>query len=197
MSEIETIGTGNPLEHADLTNPPLHIPDGRGGCYKTELVVKRSKDCVVKIQWWHGPDPRRDPHNHPWSFRSTILSGGYTETRHHNVGDTDILSYGVSTETRTYRAGDVNDMPGGMYHTVDSVLPDTVTRMVTGPLIGGGDWGYLIKGKYVSAKDDGVYQNSNFFEELCTLNPHKATYEEVRRGRRAAQSIEGRGVSGE
>jgi hypothetical protein len=174
MSKTDkTIGAGNLLQTADLTNPPLHIPDGKGGCYKTELVVERSEERVVKIQWWHAPDPRRDPHNHPWSFKSTILSGGYTETRYHNVGDTDILSYGVATDTRTYRAGDVNDMPASVYHTVDEVLPGTVTRMETGPIVEGGDWGYLIKGKYVSAKDDVVHKNSNFFKELCALNPHK------------------------
>ena len=50
---------------------------------------------------------------------------------------------------------------------------ESVTRMETGPIVEGGDWGYLIKGKYVSAKDDGVYQDSNFFKELCALNPHK------------------------
>tara|TARA_R110000822_G_scaffold59108_2_gene147680 strand:- start:372 stop:929 length:558 start_codon:yes stop_codon:yes gene_type:complete len=178
MSETDkTIGTGNPLEHADFALPPLHIPDGKGGCYKTELVLERSKEKVVKIHWWHGPDPRRDPHNHPWPFKSTILSGGYTETRYHNIGDTDILSYGVATNTRTYRAGDVNDMPASVFHTVGEVLPGTVTRMETGPIVEGGDWGYLIKGKYVSAKDDVVYQNSNFFGELCAINPHKRAAE--------------------
>lgn len=168
-----TIGTQNALEHASLTVPPLHIPDGKGGCYKTELVIERSKDRVVKIQWWHAPDPRRDPHNHPWkdaediTFRSTILAGGYTQTSYYLRPNGSV----IVTE-QTFREGDVNALPNCVFHTVDEVLPGTVTRMVTGPLVEGGDWGYLIDGAYVSAKDD-PYPNVDFFDQLCALNPHK------------------------
>lgn len=176
MSE-STIGSGNPLEHADWAVPPLHIPDGQGGAFKTELVLERSTDRVVKIQWWHAPDPRRDPHNHPWPFRSTILSGGYTETRHQRTGCGPDAA-GVIVTQRTYRAGDVNDLPVGVFHTVDEVLPGTVTRMETGPLVEGGDWGYLIGGEYVSSTDD-PYPNADFFQQLCELNPHKRARREV------------------
>ena len=113
----KTIGTGNPLAHADFAVPPLHIPDGEGGAYKTELVLERSTFRVVKLQWWHAPDPRREPHNHPWlsidkdgveyQFKSEILAGGYTETRHYLDG---------TTTTHTYRQGDVNVCLGGTFH---------------------------------------------------------------------------------
>ena len=164
-----TIGTGNPLEHADLSVPPLHIPDGKGGCYKTELVLERSLERVVKIHWWHAPDPRREPHNHPWEFfKSTILSGGYTETRHWKTTDGDALEH-VVTESRTYREGDVNLLPHSIFHTVDEVLPGTVTRMETGPLVEGGGWGYLdAAGNYSPQEPDPA-----FFEILCAMNPHK------------------------
>lgn len=173
MSDMKTIGTGNPLEQAALAIPPLHIPDGDGGCYKTELVVRRDMDGVEKIQWWHAPDPRKEPHNHPWkdgagiAFRSTILSGGYIETRYWKEGNA------VRSEIRSYHQGDVNVMPHNVFHTVDSVEPGTHTRMVTGPVVEGGDWGYLIDGQYVSAKDD-PYPNTLFFKQLCEINPHKA-----------------------
>ena len=166
MDDQRTIGTGSLLKHADLGTPPLHIPDGKGGCYKTELVVERSAERVVKIQWWHAPDPRREPHNHPWAFRSTILAGGYTETRfwfHEGA---------LHSARKVYGPGDVNEMPAGMFHTVDVVKPGTVTRMETGPIVEGGDWGYVIDGKYVSAKDD-PYPNADFFKQLCEINPHK------------------------
>ena len=163
-----TLGTDNPLAHADLAVPPLHIPDGKGGCYKTELVLERSEKCVVKIHWWHAPDPRRDPHNHPWEFfKSTILSGGYTETRYWQSVDADSFAI-VKSVTLIYRVGDVNHLPRGVYHTVDSVQPGTVTRMETGPLVEGGDWGYLIDGEYVPAEKD-----PEFFGRLCAINPHK------------------------
>ena len=163
-----TIGTGNPLAHADLAVPPLHIPDGEGGCYKTELVLERSEERVVKIHWWHAADPRRDPHSHPWPFKSTILSGGYTETRYWFDEEADGH---ISSSQRTYREGDVNDLPLGMFHTVDSVMPGTVTRMECGPLVEGGDWGYLIDDAYVSVKD--ADRDPNFLKHLRDLNPHK------------------------
>ena len=169
----KTLGTGNPLAHADFAVPPLHIPDGKGGYYKTELVLERSEQRVVKIHWWHGPDPRRDPHNHPWHyFRSTILSGGYTETRY-AAPYLDTAERERESGVRVYRAGDVNSMPHGVFHTVDEVLPDTVTRMETGPLVEGGDWGYLIDGAYVSVKD--AERDPDFFGQLCAINPHKKT----------------------
>lgn len=76
-----TIVAKNPLQAEHLMTPPLHIPDGKGEAFKTELVLERSEERTVKIQWWYADDPRKDPHNHPWSFQSEILSGGYTEDR--------------------------------------------------------------------------------------------------------------------
>ena len=168
----QTIGTKNPLEHSNFSVPPLHIPDGKGGAFKTELVLARSKERVEKIQWWFGPDPRREPHNHPWkdqdgvSFKSTILFGGYTETKYWFED-----GY-LKSQVCQFRQGDINEVLYNVFHTVDQVEPGTVTRMVTGPVFETGDWGYLIEGKYVSAKDD-PYPNKEFFEQLCEINPHK------------------------
>ena len=75
-------------------------------------------------------------------------------------------------EYRTYSKGDINEMPSDAFHTVDEVLPGTMTRMETGPVVPGGDWGYLIDGEYVSAKDD-PHPNKAFFAQLCGINPHK------------------------
>ena len=44
MSDI-TIGSRNLLEHADFAVPPLHIPDGKGGCYKS------SDKTTYPIMW--------------------------------------------------------------------------------------------------------------------------------------------------
>src|SRR5690349_18716301 len=76
-----TIGANLPLSHLSFSQPPLHIPDGRGGAYKTELVIERTADQTIKINWWHGPDPRSEPHSHPWNFSSIIIEGGYTHVR--------------------------------------------------------------------------------------------------------------------
>ncbi len=157
----QTTSTGLTIEHIQWSAAPLHIPDDKGGAYKTELVIHRSPERTEKINWWHGPDPRREPHNHPWPFRSTILAGGYAETRWTQVD-------GVWTfETVTYQAGGVNDLPVNVYHTVDSVRPGTVTHMVCGPIVSV-NWGYLIDGKkqVIPADDD-------FLSQLRAINPHK------------------------
>ena len=184
-----TIGTGNPLEHANFAVPPLHIPDGEGGAYKTELVLERSKLRCVKIQWWHAPDPREDPHNHPWcdaegvAFTSTVLDGWLTMTNYTLVDGV------VFKQTVTHKKGDTYEMPWATFHTVDAVGPDTVTRMVTGPLVEGGDWGHLVPGltdgqgfvmdewgklgAYVSASADPKHDRAKFGADMCQLNPHK------------------------
>lgn len=163
-----TTGLGLPLESAMFTMPPLHIPDATGRIYKTELVLVRTPERVLKINWWHAPDIRK-PHNHPWPFRSTILVGGYTETRYwveqEDGMDEAVLRLEKQPETvrvlkkeqRSYKVGDVNEFPtlndptahalgapGSIFHTVDEVLPGTVTQMECAALTAGpGDWGYL------------------------------------------------------
>lgn len=165
---------GLPLIQANLTAPPLHIPDGNGGAYKTELVLFRSPDRSEKINWWHGPDPRRDPHNHPWPFRSTILSGALTMT----LWRFDWLACEWWQETVSYSAGATYDMPADVFHTVDSVEPGTVTHMQCGPLSyphdthvfraeARGEWGYLVGGVYEPAKPD-----PDFRAQLAAINPH-------------------------
>jgi hypothetical protein len=63
-------------------------------------------------------------------------------------------------------------MPGGVYQTVDAVLPNTVTHMVTGSLVDTGRWGYINpdSGELYDQKPD-----PDFFERLCAINPHKRT----------------------
>jgi hypothetical protein len=63
-------------------------------------------------------------------------------------------------------------MPGGVYQTVDAVLPNTVTHMVTGSLVDTGCWGYINpdSGELYDQKPD-----PDFFERLCAINPHKRT----------------------
>lgn len=157
-----TIGLGLSLTAGKWETPPVHIPDEKGMTYKTELVLQRVPH-VEKINWWHQPDPRREPHSHPWPFRSTILSGGYTETRW-------TLIDGVWTKsTHSYKEGDVNDMLAGTFHTVDEVLPKTTTHMVCGELVPDGFWGYLNPetGEIKAAEKD-----PTFLERLWGINPH-------------------------
>ena len=167
MDTPTTTTGGQPLLAATLTTPPIHIPDGKGGAYKTELAVERSPEKTVKILWWHADDPRPEPHNHPWPFKSEILSGGYSETRYW-VEDGKVM-----VEEKTYRAGDINDMPVNVFHVVHDVQPKTVTRLTCGAAALNNEWGYIDKetGAYTSARDP-QFADNQFIDKLREINPH-------------------------
>jgi hypothetical protein len=159
----ETTAGGLALSHDMLAAPPVHIPDGRGGAYKTELVIERGLDRTVKILWWYADDPRMEPHNHPWAFTSEILAGGYTDERYRMASDGTI-----SHETVVVRAGDVNVVPADIYHRVTDVMPGTVTRMTCGSATSGNAWGYLdIASGEIATSDD-----PTFVTNLRAINPH-------------------------
>ena len=107
---------------------------------------------AIKINWWHAPDPRGNPHSHPWKeFNSLILYGGYTET---------VVSRGYRGNEpiiRTYTAGDINHNVEQEFHTVDTVEKGTVTLMVCGEMTEGGVWGHLVNGEFVPAGKDSSY----------------------------------------
>lgn len=161
-----TLGAGLPLTAENLTTPPFHVPNGKGGAYKTELVLVRTPERTEKILWWHEGDPRPEPHNHPWSFQSTILSGGYTEDRWWIDEEGNL-----QTKTITYRADElkINDMPANVFHVVRDVLPKTVTQLLCGQVVKDNLWGYLnltTKEYYDAPKDP------EFVKALHAINPH-------------------------
>jgi hypothetical protein len=171
-----TVGSGQPLVSQAFRTPPVHMPIAGGGpnarhSYKSDLVLLRNPDeRTVRILWWHDRDPRQEPHNHPWDFRSAVLYGGYTEERFH-------LENGVlRREEITYEAGQINVMPANVYHNVIRVEPGTVTCLDCGPARPGNAWGYLDLEtlRYVPMRE---LTPEGFREDFAALNPHT-----VRRG---------------
>lgn len=78
------------------------------------------------------PDEDAALHDHPWTFRSTILAGGYIEEVpwiegqvHHSLGP-------VNTYKRVHHAGDVIVHAANDLHRIDSALPDTWSLVETG-----------------------------------------------------------------
>lgn len=160
---MKTTTSGLPIQNKTLQQPPTHIPDGNGGCYKTELALVRTPEYTEKIIWWYKDDPRKEPHNHPWDFVSSILSGGYTEDRWW-------IEDGVLQKiTKAYRAGDENVVPSSVYHVVYDVQPGTVTNLKCGVASEGNAWGYLDLNtlEHIPAKG-----SPDFLEELWKINPH-------------------------
>lgn len=167
MTALERTSGGFALRHSALTVPPVHIPDGAGGSYKTELVIERTAERTEKILWWYADDPRPEPHNHPWDFTSEILHGGYTEDRWW-IEDGQLVA-----ATTTYRAGDINHISTSVFHNVRDVEPDTVTHMICGPAVPGNEWCYLdVQNLMLLASD-----NPSFRGDLEAINPHLRTPE--------------------
>lgn len=192
-----TLGTGEALTQPLWSSTPMHIPNPGDGSFKTEAGILRAENgvepesvadmiraitgsdpdallpdngdkiAVIKLVWWHEPDARREPHNHPWPFKSFILSGGYKET----ITYVDESGNPTKAVERTYRAGDVNVVPLNSYHTVDEIEPGTATLMVCALNDDIKEWGYLIDNKHVRMQDAGV--DETFFKRLCAINPHK------------------------
>jgi hypothetical protein len=66
-----------------LFERPIRIPD-----YDDPSKVYLTRWRLISTPWFaifvhrlDGPDPRATPHDHPWSFRSFVLRGGYIERR--------------------------------------------------------------------------------------------------------------------
>lgn len=165
----ETTSGGFALQHAMLTVPPVHIPDGHGGAYKTELVIERSPERTIKILWWYADDPRPEPHCHPWDFTSEILHGGYTEDRYR------IVDGEIEHDVETHGAGSFNHVPRFVFHNVRDVLPGTVTRLTCGPAVPGNEWCYLDleTGETIPS----AMLNVGFVDWSRDLNPHLRTEE--------------------
>lgn len=173
QSHNQTTTCGQPLLSTQFETPPIHIPDGHGGAFKTELVVLRTPGRTVKLLWWHADDPRPEPHNHPWkgftpSADDAVL-GERTKTwfgiQHpsspikvpwDDISFVSEILDGGYTETvywidggvianteRTYRAGDINVVLHNAYHVVHDVQPKTRTRVTCGTSTPGNEWGYL------------------------------------------------------
>ena len=108
-----------------------------------QLYLRRwyLKGRGTSAQWFlHNirlPDEGRDFHDHPWPFKTTILSGGYTE---------QVLfenkAYGAGN--RTWVIGQQNtNLFATFRHRITSVLPRTYTLVKAGKAVR--DWGFWVK----------------------------------------------------
>lgn len=142
---------------------PLNVPTPWGFPYKTEIRIHEDSQYVVKLNCWWDKDPRGDQHNHPWSFESYILSGGYTEDRNGTL---------VS-----YSEGEINRVMNWQFHNVIKVKPETVSLMICTKDNEDQDWGHLVGQGFVSAVNwasDNISRNvekRDFVDRLILVNP--------------------------
>lgn len=89
----------------------------------------------VRLHHWLAPDDDRAPHDHPWSFRTFVLKGGYLDSS--PSGDVHL------------KAPATRRVPAEHQHTVYPDPGGCWTIIVTGPKVR--DWGFWVKGKFKKA----------------------------------------------
>jgi mannose-6-phosphate isomerase-like protein (cupin superfamily) len=155
-----TTGTGLPLLAGWFSTPPQLICNNKGELIRIDFLVVRTQGCTVRLHFWTTlGDMDRDPHTHPWKFKSYILSGGYTNVR--------TLEDGTTEET-VVRVGDTIECPAGAYHQVKDILPGTRTMIVTDEAAPGNAWGYLTDGEHVPFQDSKF--TDGFLAEFRKMN---------------------------
>lgn len=99
-------------------------------------LLPRNRQGNIYLHRIIGPD---EPvmHDHPWQFRSVILSGGYLEVTPNGT------RYRGVDNSHTRQAAD--------RHYIQSVMPDTWTLVITGPVVR--EWGFWINGRWVHHRD--------------------------------------------
>ena len=98
-------------------------------------------------------DEDKHPHNHPWNFRTFILSGSYTEEWY----NAETEEYGKQILTRddsTYRGFEI-------FHKIEIYQPVT-TLVCTGQHWN--RWGYWVNGKFVEQSEYRENKNLGLYE---------------------------------
>lgn len=89
-----------------------------GGDYLRRLHLFKAPWFAVMLHWIYRADPQPDPHDHPVSFLSVVLRGGYDEW---TPGDP------------CHRVRRINWIPYNYVHRITRVMPGTLTLCVNGP----------------------------------------------------------------
>ena len=104
----------------------------------------------VQLHWILLPDTDRDMHDHPRTFLSFIVRGGYEE-EYVKVAEGKVVDPLVLSATRTRLS--LHRVTRGIAHRITSVRPGTVTLVAKGPFRR--EWGFYTPEGFVSWRDYG------------------------------------------
>jgi hypothetical protein len=97
-----------------------------GSDHIERLHIVKTPWFAVCLHWMNGPDSSPFEHDHPVSFLSIVLRGGYTETRN-----------GELRERRWFNAIPAKQSD---HHRIIAAKPNTVTLALMGPKVR--EWGF-------------------------------------------------------
>lgn len=105
-----------------------------GELYLTRLNIVQTPWFSIKLHWILRPDPDRDLHDHPWSFVSFVLRGGYEEYESKNPatepGKLKTIMWFNYKNTKTA-------------HRISDAAPDTLTLVFAGRRSKTKEWGFF------------------------------------------------------
>ena len=116
---------------------------GEIGNVKRAILIRvyllNTKLFGLYLHYLINPDEAREPHNHPWSFITICLKGGYTE----EVYSPDVFGdVGFPIRLGSIARGSIRVRKYSHIHKVVSVNPGTITLILRGPKIGR-EWGFF------------------------------------------------------
>lgn len=118
-------------------------PAGKPGTYLSRVRIVSTPWASLYLHAIRQPDSDRALHDHPWSFFSLVLSGGYTETFAGDLDDAQRYAKGDPDRTveRTWRPGSIHRIRRDEYHAITSLRSGTAwTLLAVGPRRQG--WGF-------------------------------------------------------
>lgn len=98
----------------------------------------------IYVHFIHREDLDPVPHDHPWSFRSLVLVGGYTEELHERPGSRDCRLV-------PHHRWSFHRFPLHHAHRIVGVAPRTVTLCIVGPKVR--VWGFYDSNVWVDYRD--------------------------------------------
>jgi hypothetical protein len=111
-------------------NERMVIPCEDGSDYLIRRRLIQTPLFGVYVHQLLGPD-KEDPHDHPWSFVSVVLRGGYTEDFYPfpHLAAARVVPFFRRQE---WRRGSAHRMGTATAHRITHVLPGTVSLIFVG-----------------------------------------------------------------
>jgi len=132
---------------------PIRLPEVPDKVYLARLRIIETPWFSLFLHAIHTPDDQRYLHDHPWSFVSLVLRGGYEEIFAWHIGHAVRYANGLFSGTirRTWTPLSVHRINRGEFHTIRSLKRSpTWTLLFVGPRRQ--DWGFATKDGWVSAE---------------------------------------------
>ena len=115
-----------------------HLYHTDGSTYMERYALFETRWLSARVHWIATADIDLHLHDHPWSFVSYLLRGGYTENRPKTIEPSFITNLGnIEEQTRTYRSVDYRRWAwrhSTDRHRISHVYPNTWTLFIYGPI---------------------------------------------------------------